>query len=221
MKEAELGLEDTFQFGCKMCGNCCRRRNSPVIVSGADIYRIAKAQHISMAQVIKANMRGYIGEHSHLPIMTLDERLDGSCRFLRHGRCIIQDYKPVACALYPLGRFYDSGEKKFHYYMNSAPCQAGNSDLKEWKLQEWIDKFSLKETEDMSRAWGNLITGIASVTAKMQEKQIPEKLLDILLGALYFEYDPQLSYVEQVKNHMEDLEIIFKKEFHKHITFPK
>ena len=43
IKASTIGMEDTFKFGCKMCGDCCRKRSEPVFVMGYDIYNIAKA----------------------------------------------------------------------------------------------------------------------------------------------------------------------------------
>ena len=37
-----LGPNDTFQFTCKECGECCRKRATPVMLTGLDIYRMAK-----------------------------------------------------------------------------------------------------------------------------------------------------------------------------------
>lgn len=42
--ENELKPSDTFEFECSMCGSCCRNRSEPIVVTGADLFRIAKAQ---------------------------------------------------------------------------------------------------------------------------------------------------------------------------------
>lgn len=36
-----LKPEDTFHFECEMCGRCCRNRQEPILITGADLYRIA------------------------------------------------------------------------------------------------------------------------------------------------------------------------------------
>ena len=117
-----LQPNDTFTFSCDMCGNCCRNRDEPILMTGADIFRIAKGLGISTLEVLFKHTRGYIGDTTHLPVAVLKERLDGSCSFLRKGKCTIQAFKPTPCALYPLGRMYDERDKKFYYFNQPYSC---------------------------------------------------------------------------------------------------
>lgn len=215
----ELKPDDTFHFECKMCGNCCRRRDTPIILTGADIYRIACALDTTMVNVVKDNTVGYIGNTSHMPVAVLKERMDGSCRLLRKGRCMVHQNKPAVCALYPLGRFYNFQDKTFHYFVNHATCQPNRKDGKSWTLQEWLDRFSIRETEEMTRAWDRLIGGIIMVTHEMDKDKIQGTLLEVLLSVLYLDYDTSMPYIEQVERHMVTLTEIFKKEFHKTLKF--
>lgn len=34
--------DDTFEFGCNGCGDCCRHRDESIILSGADVFRLAR-----------------------------------------------------------------------------------------------------------------------------------------------------------------------------------
>lgn len=218
-KKNELKPEDTFYFTCKMCGQCCRKRSEPIMLTGADIFRASKALNISIEENIIKNTIGYIGENSHIPVLVLKERSDGSCRFLRKGKCMIQKDKPVVCALYPLGRFFDLRDNSFHYFLGQSTCGGTEVVDKEWTLQEWLDEFKIEETEAMTEAWNRLIGGLAQVTCKMHEKEITGRLLDVLLGALYMSYDLSMPYIQQVEKHMEITKQIFQKEFHKKVTF--
>lgn len=215
----ELKPEDTFTFECKMCGDCCRKRSEPILLTGADIYRIARAMNTTMLKVVKDNTTGYIGDTSHAPVFVLKERPDGSCRFLRKGRCMVYQDKPTACTLFPLGRIYDGHDQSFHYFLNTGSCQPYHKDGKQWTLQEWLDKFKIGEMEEMTRAWGRLTTGISTVTCKMDKSEIKGRLLDILLIALYYGYDTKFPYIEQVEAYMAALKEVFKREFNKTISF--
>lgn len=217
----ELRPEDTFHFECKICGNCCRNRSQPILLTGADIYRIACALDITMMNAVEDNTVGYIGETSHIPVLVLKERTDGSCRLLRKGRCSVHQNKPVVCALYPLGRFYDFRDKRFHYFVNHITCQPNRKDGKSWTLQEWLDKFKIEETEKMTQAWNRLIGGLTMVTCEMGCDEIKGRLLEVLLSALYFDYDTDKPYIEQVEQHMVTLIEVFKKEFHKTLKFER
>lgn len=63
-----LQPNDTFTFSCDMCGNCCRNRDEPILMTGADIFRIAKGLGISTLEVLFKHTRGYIGDTTHLPL---------------------------------------------------------------------------------------------------------------------------------------------------------
>ena len=39
---------DTFRFDCKMCGECCRKRSEPILINGADKFRMARALGLSV-----------------------------------------------------------------------------------------------------------------------------------------------------------------------------
>lgn len=215
----ELKPDDTFHFECEMCGRCCRNRDEPILITGADIYRIAKALGTTMMDVVSKKTVGYIGDTSHLPVLVLKERLDGSCSLLRKGRCMVHQDKPAVCALFPLGRFSDLRDGSFHYFVNPRSCQHGKSDGKEWTLQEWLDEFNICESEKLTSAWNRLIGGVTMVTFKMDKEKIKGPLLDALLGALYLDYDTSVSYIEQVESHMEQLKVFFKQVLHKNINF--
>ena len=217
--ENELKPEDTFRFDCKMCGSCCRCRSEPIVLTGVDIYRIARALDMPMSHVVESNTLGCIGSTSHMPVLVLRERMDGSCRLLRKGRCMVQQDKPVVCALFPLGRFYSYDDQKFHYFMNQKACQSGRKDGKEWTLQAWLDEFRIVETEEMTRAWNRLIGGLSMVTKDIAPDKIKGRILDVILPALYLDYRTDKPYIEQVEQHMILLKDVFKHEFHKNLTF--
>lgn len=215
----ELKPEETFQFECTMCGSCCRKRKEPILITGADIFRIARSFGVSIKEIIEKNTEGYIGESSHVPVMVLRERMDGSCSFLRKGHCMIHQNKPTVCALYPLGRYFDARDMSFHYFLNPNTCQAKTGEGKTWTLREWLDVFKIEETEQMTAVWNKLLTGIVQVTCKMPKEKIQGRVLSVLLYVLYLGYDTNKSYAEQVENNMELATKIFKDEFHKNIRF--
>lgn len=215
----EMRPEDTFRFECKMCGNCCRNRKEPILITGADVYRIAKATKTTTMDVVVSKTVGYIGDASHIPVLVLKERPDGSCSLLRNGRCMVHQDKPAVCALFPLGRFSDLRDGSFHYFLNPRSCQAGARDGRVWTLQEWLDEFNIHESEVLTAAWNRLVGGITMVTFRMKKEQIDGPLLDALLGALYLDYDTNISYIEQVESHMERLKVVFKQMLNKNINF--
>lgn len=218
-RENELKPEDTFSFECAMCGGCCRNRAEPILLTGTDIFRAAQELGTSIEQTITKNTEGYIGNDSHIPVIVLKERLDGSCRLLRNGRCMIQSNKPAVCALFPLGRYFDPRDQTFHYFMNQSICKNGKKSGKVWTLQEWLNLFKIEETEKMTAVWHELVSGIVQVTYRMDKRKIHGKLLDVLLGTLYLNYDLDKPYIEQVERNKEIVQEIFRSILHKNIRF--
>ena len=210
---------DTFRFDCKMCGKCCRKRSEPILINGADTFRMARALGVSVKKAVTENTTCYLGENSHAPVIVLNERLDGSCRMLRKGRCMIQQDKPAVCALYPLGRYQDMRDSSMHYFMNPKACIGCSSD-NEWALQGWLDAFKLEETERMSAAWNGLFSGISAVTCKMAEKNISEEMQAAMVFALYFHYDLERPFMEQVEENKALIQEVFRDRYHKNIRFP-
>lgn len=215
----ELRPGDTFQFQCKMCGNCCRSRNEPILINGADIFRIARALGVTPAEVVAEKTGGYIGDTSHIPVIVLKERLDGSCSLLRNGRCTVQRDKPAVCALYPLGRYYNTSDDSFHYFLNPETCQKDNSAGKSWTLQEWLDEFGIPETEAMTKAWNRLAMGLTMATQKIDKAKIEGKLLTILMAALYLNYDISRPYIPQVERHMVMVKDALEYKFRINVSF--
>lgn len=202
---------DTFSFNCDMCGDCCRKRREPILLTGFDIFHAAQVMGVTMEEIMEKYLEGYVGSDSHLPLYVLTERLDGSCRFLRKGRCMIHKSKPVVCALFPLGRMYDVRDDSFHYFVNAGNCHPNQGPGKTWTLEEWLDEFNIRETERMTLAWNKLITELAQKTCRMPKEDISGWLLNKLLTIMYLGYDTRLPYIEQTERRMALLPEVFKK----------
>lgn len=218
-RKNELKDDDTFQFECRMCGNCCRKRNDAVVINGPDLFRVARALGSSPAEVAWKHTRMNIGGDSHLPVLVLRERLDGSCSLLRNGRCTVQQNKPAVCALFPLGRMYDSRDNQFHYFWQGCSMGETGSAGKVWTLREWLDEFGLRDSEDDVKAWTQLVMGLAAVTHPMKDDQMTKTMLETLIDAIYLDYDIAQPYRDQVRAHMEQLKTIFPAKFKKKVSF--
>ena len=162
---------------------------------------------------------GYLGEESHLPVVVLAERDDGSCKLLRKGKCTVHNNKPAVCAIFPLGRFYDSEKGEFRYFTQSG-CSGSKPTGKTWTLEEWLGEFNVRESESMTAAWNTLLAGVVQVTMKMKKTAISERVFKMLLYLLYINYDISRPYPEQVEEKKALAADFFKRELHKKITFP-
>lgn len=192
---------DTFKFSCKACGNCCRNRQEPILMTGYDVFRIAKGLRIEMPEVVTKYTIGYVGGTSNLPVLTLKERQDGSCSLLRKGKCMVHENKPLVCAIYPLGRYYLPAEKRFGYF--EQPIYCGTDE--EHTLEEWLNIFNVHKCDEASSLWATVITKLAEQTMKIKEPEDIERMANILAVALYFDYDTSKSYADQLAHNIFNL----------------
>ena len=218
-KKNELkSRDDTFTFDCAMCGDCCRNRREAILINGADIFRMAKALNVTMKEYIRKNTVGYLGSDSHVPVLVLKERPDGSCPMLRKGKCMVQSVKPAVCALFPLGRYHDVRDHSMHYFRNPYGCE-GCKAKRVWTLGEWIDTFKLETTADMTTAWMDMLMGISKRTSRMKAENISEEMCVAMAAVLYFNYDTSRDFLEQVEENKADIQKVFQTKFGIKIEF--
>ena len=209
---------NTFKFSCKMCGQCCRNRSDPIIVTGVDICRIAKELNMTAEQVVLEKIIIDIGDQSNLPVAVLKERLDGSCSLLRNGKCMVQQNKPAVCALYPLGRMYNYQTKEYSYFKQVVNCP-GTQKGKTWTISEWLDEFHIdKKNEEETLAWNKLICGLAMVTHNLIYFEL-EDVMDLMVDCMYIDYDTSKTYQEEVERNMIKLQAGFKELIGKEVKF--
>lgn len=194
---------DTFNFSCKACGDCCRKRSEPIMLTGYDIFRIATELKIEPIEVIKKYTRGYVGNNSKLPVVVLKERPDGSCSLLRNGKCMVHSNKPMVCAIYPLGRFYLTEEEKFGYFQQNITCGTDEQHT----LKEWLDKFKIHDWDKASSLWVTVITKLAEQTSKQTDPKAIEALANKLAIPLYYDYNTESdeTYEEQLAQNLIDM----------------
>lgn len=78
-----LSAGEPFDFACAGCGDCCRQRRD-LVLSGFDLYRIARRLRLSLRIVAAAFCKSYIAPESCLPALRLTpDPKTGNCRFLR------------------------------------------------------------------------------------------------------------------------------------------
>ncbi len=204
-----MSEEDTFKFECKICGECCRNRQDPIMLTGYDVFKISRALRIEPMKFISDYTECYIGHSSNLPVVILKERYDGSCSLLRNGKCLVQDDKPIVCAIYPLGRIFVSGdEERFGYFEQHFNCSFGN---KEYTLKEWLDRFKIHDWDEASILWAKTIARCATSMRNIkQDTKLFKGVITVLLNVFYVAYDIEQDYLEQFKYNIKKMEEIFK-----------
>jgi len=208
--------EDTFEFGCGACGGCCRNQDEKDnMVSGMDIFRIAKTMGCTTEEVIKKYMTVGVGNGTKLPVVYLRVRDDKSCIFLRKGKCMVHDTKPIKCAIFPLGRaIADDGNKQSMMYFKSGyKCKCGVKKESQ-TLQEWLNEMHVSELDSMSYAWNKLM----KTALRVMNGVYDDELFLATLFELYINFDITQPYEVQVNKNIETLNSVFvlKKKCPKH-----
>lgn len=198
--------EDTFEFGCKQCGNCCRNRQEPIMLTGYDLFNIAKATNLSLIEAMVKYTECILGADSRLPVVLLTERYDGSCKLLRKGKCMIQQDKPLVCRLYPLGRFFDG---KQYFYFTQDTCKGEGQKI---KLKDWLDEFNITVYDEASTLWGKLVYGAALYMQKLlkENSEKVETFQNSCLYAFYCSHDLDLPIEENLKRSINYLKEQYK-----------
>ena len=89
--------EETAEFRCRCCGNCCRVPGY-VLVSQQEIDRIAEFVGVDVYQFIET----YTRLTNNRAGLSLIEKEDGACVFLgKDNRCLIEAVKPEQCRKFP------------------------------------------------------------------------------------------------------------------------
>lgn len=205
--ENAMKPEDTFEFGCSACGACCRNQGiKDNMVSGMDIFRIAQAMGCTTEEVIKKYMNVKCGASTNIPVIYLRVRDDKSCIFLRKGKCLVHNTKPVNCAIFPLGRVVKVGDDKqsIMYFNSGFKCKCG-VERESQTLQEWLDEMHVSELDGMSYAWGKLMK-----TAMLgMQGGYDDELYRATLYELYINFDITQPYEAQAERNNEELTNLF------------
>lgn len=197
----KIEMDEEFEFGCNGCGKCCHR--DTLILTGYDIFRIAKYLNKTTEEIIKENCFTYIGDDSKLPIVSIKPRTgDKSCRFLRVGKCVVNQAKPTVCSIYPMGRIYDSRINDYVYFRQEVGC--GNKE--KHTLKEWLEDINIAEINSMSVPWGNALLELAKYMQTIKEKEKLRVVVNAIFIALYLNYDISRGYEEQVEYNLSELE---------------
>jgi Fe-S-cluster containining protein len=105
-------------FECIRCGSCCRdsaKRRRKIVLTSADLKRIAEATHLSSNEFCRAS------HTSPQPFRYIMRESYGACTFLdSNSMCRIYDSRPVICRCYPFTIQFD--ENSIVFLVSSKDC---------------------------------------------------------------------------------------------------
>lgn len=202
----KIGLDDTFNFDCTMCGLCCKDRDD-IIFTPKDLFRIAGYLNMSIKDFIEKYCEVYIGGSSRMPIARLlAVESDRRCPFLKNNKCEINSVKPTVCALFPLGRCisFEPLEKMSEItandivYINQKP-NCGNNRVVH-TVREWLEKSNIPIKDEFFVKWNSALAQISMIVHDIEGKvddDVMQEFYNKIFWLLYLIYDFKEDFFSQ------------------------
>lgn len=222
---------DTFSFKCTRCGKCCMGYRNDIILNPYDIYKIAKELNISCSNVIEKYCSFHIGEHSNVPIITIDhDKSNGWCKFLEFDvkeggvfGCSVNNSKPGACMNHPIGAVRTSvnGKDQTIQYILTDMCEYHEEE--EVTVGDWVKKYeeSLEEvnkgnelvvvplnvinTEKFMKILNDPNNDELNISKETKELMV-HAYTTLIIGNLYCNYDTDRPFIEQADENKKETE---------------
>lgn len=201
MKKATLGLDDSFRFGCRMCGKCCTNRHD-IVLSPMDIHRMCGILNLPPIVFHEKNCITTIGKSSHLPVTRLRPvDYDNHCPLLMGNLCSVHTGKPASCALFPLGRYVDNGEVKC--FVQPITCGDGS---KRQTVREWLSGFNIQAEDRHYLRWSVIILALREKMIALEEScdtDTVQLAYRVVLQMMFLEYNQQQDFDYQFEANFE------------------
>lgn len=200
-----LKLSDEFSFACAGCGDCCRNRRD-LVLSGLDLYRLARWMRLSPRTVAEAFCRREIGQTSCLPVLVLrPSARTGHCPFLEGDGCSVHPARPLACALYPLGQSIDPDTAGVEYFPQLPLCGAPAPGR---TLAEYLEQAGVTERGGTDASWAVECTRLSDLLRQAGGREHPRfsPAVRRIERALYYDYSTRDEFYPQFR---ENLDILY------------
>ena len=206
MKQKILGLDDTFQFRCNQCGKCCRNLDSKsFVLSPRDVFGMSKALNMNPVDFYDTYCIKTISWRTGMPLLELKPiGRDNHCPLLKNNRCSVQEAKPSACALYPLGRLICSAAPDAVQY-RVQPIQCGKNP-KTYTVRQWLERSGMDPEDDSFIRWAKACGKLEPLFTKLERAEDPVSAKKIQLhmrDILYGYYDASKPFPEQFERNVD------------------
>lgn len=206
-----LTEEADFSFACSGCGNCCRGRED-IVLSGYDLWRIAARLRLPPHIVARGYCRASIGAVSHLPVLRLDpvREQGNNCPFLWKDHCAIHEAEPLVCALYPLAQEI-SREGEVSYFLQPTDC---GGRVTQARVREYLARYEVQARQPHDVRWAMTCMELEDRVEQLETELAPvlvRRMQQKLWQALYYGYEPSLSWLPQLEQNLKQLDAELEK----------
>ena len=204
-----LAAGDRFDFACAGCGDCCRQRRD-LVLSGYDLYRIARRLSLSPRIVAAAFCKSYLAPESCLPALRLTpDPKTGNCRFFEGSACAIHAARPLACALYPLGQSIDPVTAKIEYYVQTPLCGARTDGGR--VLNDYLTDAAILDRAGIDARWAVVCTRLSEQLQAAADHPHFAAAVKRVERALYYDYELGDDFYPQFQQNIEILQSLLEK----------
>lgn len=187
-----------FHFLCDKCGNCCRGDFKGIIyISIHELNTIADNLNLTLEEVfnnfihIEREMAVVNGDNVNLCYLAVNQ-VNDRCVFLdKNNRCLINEYKPFLCKLYPFWSIIMEDKDKLKNYMQLCKGFGKNGGI--YYSREKIEKLLSSEEKYLHK-----LNRVALIMDKIDETEI----LRILLEEMDLETKIDDEALDYLKNNL-------------------
>ncbi len=209
--ELTVGPDDTFKFGCKMCGKCCTYRDD-ILLNAKDLFNLATALQLTPDKVVDQYCETYLGGTSRFPIIRLKSvGYDRHCPLLKDRKCSVHRLKPTVCAMFPVGRYISNeGDpidpaslttESVKYLVQPTDCGDGTETH---TVREWFDAFGLSLEDEFFVAWQKMLTTVGPALQRLEKSKIGDQIFNQLCSlvyvTIYLRYDMEKDFMAQFED---------------------
>lgn len=181
--------------GCEGCSTCCRGMGNSVILDPYDMYQLEWGLNLTPEALLGQGMVELnLADGLILPNLKMAGDKE-QCVFLNEaGRCRIHAFRPGLCRLFPLGRYYE--ENGFRYYLQKYECP--KPVKAKVKVSKWLDIPDLKQYEEFTLSWHNLLMQCREAAAKAEDEALRKQLVMYLLSVFFMApYETSADFYSQ------------------------
>lgn len=189
MADRSLKRQDAFSYTCNRCKLCCYAYT--VRINPYETARLASKLGISTSE--------FLERHSMDDGIALKREKNGACTFLGPEGCTVHSDRPLACRLYPLGRYTDAEGKETFKPMQLQPGSEGQFCGPESSVAEFLAGQGVEPYIELADRYNALISKIVANRALEGSSGLnPAIVLDIDLalaedGGSTLEFDANIE----------------------------
>ncbi len=212
----KIGVDDSFQFHCTQCGQCCIHRED-ILLNPKDLFRIAKYLDQTPRDVVEHFCEVYTGPDSRIPIVRLlPEGPMKRCPFLVRNKCRIHEAKPTVCAMFPIGRAHGFDPKTGRplpgmiYFFDRPRC--GDSS-ETHTVREWLDSFHIPVDDTFYLEWSEslaVFTQLFRQVEKINSTATAILARPTVYARLYLDYQTCQDFIPQFQQNLRKAKVFLQ-----------